>query len=36
MKKFMRAIGKAVGITDDYLDALEDVQKGNSQTFGEK
>lgn len=36
MKRFMRAIGKAVGITDDYLDALEDVQKGNSQTFGEK
>ncbi len=36
MKKIMRAIGKAVGITDEYLDALDDVQKGNSQTFGEK
>lgn len=36
MKRFLRAIGKAVGITDDCLDALEDVQKGNSQTFGEK
>ena len=39
-KKFMRAVGKKVGIDDGEIDTMisstEEVQKGNSQTFGEK
>lgn len=39
-KKFMRAVGKKVGIDDGEIDSImsstEEVQKGNSQTFGEK